>query len=610
MLNFQRNNLDKAFSPYLQQHKDNPVYWQEWGKEVLTYAKKHNKLLFISSGYATCHWCHVMAAEAFSNAEVAAFLNADFVAIKIDREQRPDIDQYLMAFLIEQQGHGGWPLNVIMTQDGKPVFACTYLPVSSRQGLPGFLEMLQFTKTISGQEENKDLFHSFSISAPERQQVDEQNLLAPLYSAFDNQYGGFGFDAKFPPHNTLLFLLHYYAKTKDETVKNIIEKTLDMMAQCGLHDHLQGGFYRYCVDRAWAVPHFEKMLYDQALLLMAYATAYHMFAKDEYRIIVKKIMQCLEETFEEEGLFYSGHDADTEHEEGATYLWAEKELRTVLSNEEYRHFCSVYEVEQNFEGKIHLVKKGQQPLLDIEKKLLAVRKKRKQPFVDKKIITSWNALTGIGFVMAHRFGCSENGLEKAEILFQKLLQKHYTDGKEQKLIHTSLGASLQKEGEFLEDYASLLLFMTYLYEQKQTEKMKSVMESFFQKIQTFKKSNSPWCENKTTDFVEISAQTYDHPTPSSVSLAEFALFRAKLFLEKEYEQAFYQRPLAHDFYNLMVFLQQEGHLIHTPTLLPWNEVPLHCIQVLSKNKQHAQDCCKGTCYEFETTESLLLHLKI
>ncbi len=605
MTKYQHNNLDRAASPYLQQHKNNPIHWQEWKQPVLDYAKKHNKLLFVSSGYATCHWCHVMAAEAFSNKEIAAFLNAHFVAIKIDREQRPDIDQYMMSFLIVQQGHGGWPLNVIMTPDSKPFFACTYLPIYSNHELSGFLEMLQFAKTLYEKKETKDFIQPFSLSVPEGSRVDEQDILATILSAFDEQYGGCGFDAKFPPHNTLLFLLHWYAHTKEEAVKTVLEKTLDTMAMRGLHDHLQGGFYRYCVDRAWTTPHFEKMLYDQALLLWVYAAAYKVFAKKEYKTLIEKIMQCLEETFEENGLFYSGHDADTDHEEGATSLWGKKELENVLTQEEYAQFMSLYDItdQGNFEGKNHLIKKQLLYLPAIEKKLLAIRKKRKQPFVDKKIITSWNALIGIGFIMASRFGCSENGLSKAETLFQKLLQKHYT---KEKLTHTSLGTLLQKEGEFLEDYASVLLFTTYLYEEKPTIELKTLLEIFFQKVQTFKKSHSNWYENKTSDFVEIPAQTYDHPAPSSVSLAECALFRAKLFLEKEYEPAFYQQPLAHDFYNLMVFLQQEGHLLSTPNKLPWSKVPLHCIQ---RQGIIIQDCFQQHCQEFTHTDELLSFLQ-
>ena len=260
MINFNKNNLDQAASLYLQQHKDNPIHWQEWSTEVLEHAKKNQKIILVSVGYAACHWCHVMAQEAFSNKEIALFLNQHFVCIKVDREQRPDIDHYMMNFMQETQGQGGWPLNVFLTPDQKPFLAVTYVPITDGYGLPGFLDLLQhIQKSYQQQGPKIPTYHPHTHAL---ELVEEQQLIEVIKNYFTG--AGFGAGPQFPPHNTLLFLLSWYEQHKDREIKDILEKILDVMAQGGLHDHLQGGFYRYCIDESWTIPHFEKMLYDQA----------------------------------------------------------------------------------------------------------------------------------------------------------------------------------------------------------------------------------------------------------------------------------------------------------------------------------------------------------
>src|SRR3989338_4098442 len=383
MTDFHQNNLIHSLSPYLQQHQNNPIHWQEWSKETLEYAKQNNKLLFVSVGYAACHWCHVMAAEAFEDKEIAEFLNQHFVSIKIDKEQRPDIDQYMMAFLIQQQGHGGWPLNVILTPDQKPMLAMTYVPITPKYELPGLLDILK--DAIDLYARNMTSFESFIpdiFSDTDATSLTSKELVQTIIYSFNNHTASFHPGPQFPPYNTLLFLLAYYEETKDIKVRNIIETILDTIALGGLHDHLQGGFYRYCVDEYWTTPHFEKMLYDQALLLWVFSIAYKLLKKEVYKEIAQNIIRCLEDTFEKDGLYFSGHDADTHHEEGITYLWTKKELEQCLSPEEYISFASVYMLEENFDGKIHLLKKDLSFLPEIERKLLLLRKKRQQPFVD------------------------------------------------------------------------------------------------------------------------------------------------------------------------------------------------------------------------------------
>ena len=314
MIQFNRNNLAKSSSPYLQQHKNNPIWWQEWSEEMLEYAKRENKLLLVSIGYSTCHWCHVMAQEAFSDREIADYLNNHFVSIKVDREQRPDIDQYCMHYIMQTQGQGGWPLNVFMTPDKQPVYALTYASTQPKHGMPGFITILKAIKVGLTQEHS----HDFTPGYEKGEEIPQQKLTAAIEQNFDREFGGFGHGMKFPPHCTLLYLL--YAE-EEECAKEIVQNTVDAMALGGLHDHLQGGFFRYCTDRDWTIPHFEKMLYDQAMHLWVYSAAYHRYKKSEYKAVAEKILQCLAETFEEDGLYYSAHDADTNHEEGLTHLW-------------------------------------------------------------------------------------------------------------------------------------------------------------------------------------------------------------------------------------------------------------------------------------------------
>ena len=235
----------------------------------------------------------------FENKDVATYLNKHFISIKIDREERPDLDHYFMQYLLRVQGHGGWPLTVILTPDLKPLFAATYLPVTARYGLPSFLEVLSHILELY--KKNTAPFPAFTIPEQQDATPGEIDFVKTLESNYDSSFGGFGFDQKFPPHTTLLFMLFFYSSTKDPLIKNMTEKTLNAMAQRGLHDHLQGGFFRYTVDREWTIPHFEKMLYDQAMLLWVYSLAYHAFGNVAYKKTAEKILTCLAETFEHQG---------------------------------------------------------------------------------------------------------------------------------------------------------------------------------------------------------------------------------------------------------------------------------------------------------------------
>lgn len=622
MTNFQRNNLDKAFSPYLQQHKDNPVFWQEWNRETLNFAKENKKLIFVSIGYATCHWCHVMASEAFSDQETGNYLNENFISIKVDREQRPDIDEYFMSYVTRLTGRGGWPLNVILSPEGKPIFGGTYFPYKAKYGLKPFKEILGDVK--KWYEENTDNVKNYVVKHKEEffERVDDTAIVQKIREYFDEEFGGFGTQTKFPPHNTLLLLLHFYEETKSKSSEEMILKTLDAMSNKGLHDHLQGGFYRYCVDREWEIPHFEKMLYDQAMLLWVYSLSFQLFKRDQDKIILEKIVRSLSETFSDGGgLFYSAHDADTNHNEGESYTWGEDELKKVLSNEEFKRFSKVYLItaKGNFEGKNHLIKREWKPeargeakedtngLCEIEDKLLTQRQKRSQPFIDKKIITSWNALTGIGLLIAARYLDSDEYRDMAFSTFSEILKRHFVKNK---LAHSSLDGILQTQ-EFLEDYAGMLLFATYLYEDArgdlEVEKYKSYIEKLLENVNRFKAEGEDslnWFGNiGGSDFKQIPANVTDHPTPSVVSLTELAIFRTNKILGRGDIELEYKKLIQNDFHNLVsYFTKGKFHEVHAPKKIAWSELPINS---LFKKDVKYQDCTAFMCNEFKNENELI-----
>jgi len=574
MIDFNRNNLDLGPSPYLHQHKENPIHWQEWKMEVLEYARLNNKPIFLSIGYSTCHWCHKMAGETFEDKDTAEYLNENYISIKVDKEQRPDLDGFFMEFISKTRGHGGWPLNVILKPDLTPVYALTYAPAKSRYGRPSLVSILKEVQKmeISYEEEEG------SYEEKEKEEFSSEYITEIISSYFDQKYGGFGSEEKFPTHSTLLFILNYYDVKKHKKVLPIIEKTLESIALGGLHDHLQGGFFRYCVDRKWRIPHFEKMLYDQALLLWVFSNAYKVLKKEEYRMVADKVILCLDETFLEGNLYYTAHDADTLHREGDTYVWSWEELTKVLLPEEFKLLCDTYNITHrgNFEGQIHLTRKNFTSLESIEGKLLKIRKSRTQPFVDKKIITSWNALVGVGLVMHWRATGDKKSLEKARSLLKSLLELHYQNAE---LVHSSLDEGLQR-GEFMGDYASLLLLVSYLHEEGGG--YINLIKKLQEKILSFK-SEKKWIESRNSDFRKVEALPYDSSIPSAISIAELALLRSNVFLRKPQPSMEFSFPLDCDFHN-MVSLLARGNLqiIEDEHLTPWEDLSLNTIQVNKK----------------------------
>jgi len=422
------NRLLKESSAYLRQHAEQPVEWYPWGPEALEKARREDKPLFLSIGYSTCHWCHVMAHESFADAEVAALLKEHFVAVKIDREERPDLDQIYMLACQFFTGAGGWPLSVFITPEGIPFFAGTYFPKQGGYGIntPGFIEILNYLATRWRSERQALLKNGHEVvkllrSMEQARPVDEVlgvdllgNAAEHLAENFDQENGGFGAAPKFPTPHQLIFLLRWHQRSGSEIALEMVEKTLDKMADGGIFDHLGGGFHRYSVDAQWQVPHFEKMLYDQATIALAYTEAYQISGKQLYADVVAAIFSYLERELRgAEGLFYAAQDADSEGVEGAFYIWSEAQIKTVLGPSAGEHFCRYYGVSEkgNFteiEGGSVLCRvtnekadaELKQELAASRQTLLKARVKRQVPFIDKKVITAWNGLMLVALARA------------------------------------------------------------------------------------------------------------------------------------------------------------------------------------------------------------------
>lgn len=417
------NRLIYQKSPYLLQHAHNPVNWYPWGEEAFQEAKEKDKPIFLSIGYATCHWCHVMERESFENLEIAQLMNQSFVNIKIDREELPDVDGLYMEFAQSMMsGSAGWPLNVILTPDLEPFFATTYLPPQSRHGLMGLIDLIQRInelwksedkeKVLNQAERVVDMFysnvHTKGENIPEFEQVAVTAEL--IFKMADSLYGGIKGAPKFPIGYQYSFMLNYYALSKDSRALFLVERTLDMMHRGGIYDHLGGGFARYSVDEKWEVPHFEKMLYDNAIMAQSYLEAWQMTKRPIYRKICEEVLNyILRDMTHSEGGFFSAEDADSEGHEGFFYTWLYDEVMDVLGPDGAL-FCKYYHItpQGNFEGRniLHatlslaeFAEKNHQNEETLDhhfeeqrKKLWLAREKRVHPFKDDKILSSWNGL--------------------------------------------------------------------------------------------------------------------------------------------------------------------------------------------------------------------------
>ncbi|MBQ9248860.1 MAG: thioredoxin domain-containing protein [Oscillospiraceae bacterium] len=407
-----RNHLQNERSPYLLQHADNPVDWYPWGPEAFAKAQAEDKPIFLSIGYSTCHWCHVMAEESFENEKVAQILNRHFVSVKVDREERPDVDAVYMEVCSALNGSGGWPLTVIMTPDQQPFFAGTYLPRESRGQYMGLIPLLTAVAVKwetdresllkAGTEITEHVRAAQPLGSGEPNADMLQKAVLQLAGSYDKEYGGFGTAPKFPSGHNLLFLLRFAALSDTKKVRALVEHTLQQMYRGGIFDHIGGGFARYSTDREWLAPHFEKTLYDNALLALSYTEAWQDGHLALYREVAEATLDyCLRELRADCGGFYSGQDADSEGVEGKYYLFTPAEVKAVLGEDDGRHFCECYDIteEGNFQGKSipnlllntrwNLLPEGYE---DFRERLRLYRAERCPLRTDQKLLTGWNGL--------------------------------------------------------------------------------------------------------------------------------------------------------------------------------------------------------------------------
>ena len=441
------NNLINETSPYLLQHAYNPVEWYSWNEEALKRSKNEDKPIFLSIGYSSCHWCHVMAHESFEDNDIAKIMNENYINIKVDREERPDIDDIYQRACQMYTGTGGWPLSAFLTPDQRPFYIGTYFPKESRHGLPGFGTIL--LRLADGYKNRRDEVDSSSqefVTALRESSTDivtdaETKLenttineaAVTLLQLADNLYGGFGSAPKFPNASNLLFLLRAYDYSGITQYRDFVNFTADKMDSGGIHDHVGGGFARYSTDQKWLVPHFEKMLYDNALLSMLYSELFSITSIPNYSNVLEKILRYVQrEMTSNDGAFYSSQDADSEGEEGKYYLWSYQELKSILNHEVFEIFTDRFGVTQggNFEGRNILNKytsikrlaerysKNQEWISEKMEssleELYEIRLKRIKPGTDRKVLTSWNGLMISGFVSGYKVTGNSRYLESAQ----------------------------------------------------------------------------------------------------------------------------------------------------------------------------------------------------
>lgn len=493
------NKLINEKSPYLLQHAYNPVNWYPWGDEAFEKAKREDKPIFLSIGYSTCHWCHVMEKESFEDEEVAAKINDNFIPIKVDREERPDIDGIYMSVTQMMTGGGGWPMTVIMTPDKKPFFAGTYFPKHQKYNRIGLMELIPRLNDVWKNKRDEiikaaeDIIHSLQTPA-QQNQINQLSLETldkaynELRKRFDSTNGGFGSQPKFPSPHNFLFLLRYWKRKNEPEALLMVEKTLTEMRKGGIYDHIGFGFARYSTDERWLVPHFEKMLYDQALLVIAYSETYLATKNDFYKQTAEEILEyVLRDMTHPEGGFFSAEDADSEGEEGKFYLWTEKEIDNLFNKEDAAFAKKLFntspdgnwidQMSSNLDGSniFHLTKTLDElasefhlPLSEfqirfnlIRKTLFDFREQRIHPHKDDKILTDWNALMISAFAKTYQVTFNKKFLIAAENA-AKFIQKNLTD-KKGFLLHR------YREGEaaipaYIDDYTFLIQAYLDLYE--------------------------------------------------------------------------------------------------------------------------------------------------
>ncbi len=544
------NRLSAETSPYLLQHAHNPVDWYSWGEEALERARAENKPILLSIGYSACHWCHVMEHESFENEEIARMMNENFVNIKVDREERPDLDQIYMNAVQMMTGHGGWPMTVFLTPEGVPFYGGTYFPPEDRHNMPGFPRVLAGVAETYRTRPNEVTQTAVQLLGELRRmgaaRESAEGLSVELLDTanrsiargYDPTHGGFGRAPKFPAAMTLEFLLRTHARTRDQQALEMVEHTCRKMAEGGLYDQLGGGFHRYSTDERWLVPHFEKMLYDNALLSRHYLHIFQQTNDDFYkRIVTETLDYVVREMTDASGGFYSTQDADSEGHEGKFFVWTVEEIKKTLGEEDGALFCSYYDVtpQGNFEGKNILnvrrslddvaqtagvsVENLREALEQGRHALFAVRERRIKPGRDEKILTAWNGLMLASFAEAaavlDRADYLEVARRNAQFVLDNLrrvglLLRTYKDGK-------------SKLNGYLEDYAFFADGLIALYESTGElhflEEARAITERMIEEFWDKEEGGFFYTGVSHEELIVRSKDYFDNATPSGNSVA-------------------------------------------------------------------------------------------
>ena len=562
------NNLIRETSPYLLQHAHNPVNWFGWNESAFEKAMKEDKPILLSIGYSACHWCHVMEHESFEDEATAAIMNEHFICIKVDMEERPDVDRIYMNFVQLTTRSGGWPLNVFLTPDKKPFFGGTYFPPEPRYNMPSFPQILTSIND-AWQNRRDELLHSANDIVGELRRINlmestpaglSEEILDTAFQSFvrtfDNANGGFGGAPKFPPAMSLEFLLAYYKRTGNENALDIVKKTCNKMAHGGIYDQLGGGFHRYTVDAIWLTPHFEKMLYDNAQLTKIYLHLYQE-TKDEFykRIATETLEYVKREMLDSKGGFYTAQDADSEGVEGKFFVWTPEEVEEILGEEGSRPFMFYYDISEdgNFEEKnilninntiaetakiFNITEEKLQEILETgRKKLFNEREKRIKPFRDEKVLTAWNGLMLSAFAESSVILQSENYLEIAKKNANFILENLQNDGYLQRT---------WKDGEaklnaYLEDYANFSDGLVILYqvsgEIKYLKEAKRLVDLMITEFWDEEAGGFYFTGNNHEELLVRSKDYQDNATPSGNSVAADVLLKlGEILGDEKYEK--------------------------------------------------------------------------
>jgi len=583
------NRLQHETSPYLLQHAHNPVDWYPWGEEAFRRAREENKPVFLSIGYSTCHWCHVMAHESFEDEEIAALLNRYFVSIKVDKEERPDVDGIYMAFCQAFTGSGGWPTSIFMTPDQKPFFAGTYFPKRSRGHMFGLQELLEAIhkkwesdRAALLHQADELLVHLQRGAAKEAAPHDDllESAIQVYQRIYDRKNGGFGSAPKFPTPHNLLFLMTCHERYGDTSCLHMAEHTLLQMYRGGLFDHIGFGFCRYSTDERYLAPHFEKMLYDNALLMMAYCHAYAITKKPLYLDIAEKTAAyILREMTSPEGGFYSAQDADSEGEEGKYYLFTPEEVVRVLGKKDGKAFCRYFDITPsgNFEGKSipHLLHSDPEdhafePIL---KRLYLYRKERHSLHLDDKILSSWNSLMIAAFCHLYQVSRNTTYLDAAKQADQ-YLSENLMDGD---TLYVSFRNDRRGVKGFLDDYAAYLFAQLALYgatlDGAHLEKARRVCREINRQFRDEDHGGYFFYGADHESLILRPKETYDGAIPSGNSLMAWNLVRlSQLTAGDAYEQDAQrqldflakeaaQYPTGHAMFLLALLNQENPHQV-------------------------------------------------